>query len=901
MRTNLDPMTGAVGFVADQYMQQVHLTPQTDTITRWSRSPYWMAMPSMSSSDEKFQGLFRVDSHGSNYVALTAQGAFTVNWGDGTVENFSSGATAAHNFAWSNANLTDSSGTLGYKQSLITVTPQAGQQITNFSLNVIHPSLNVGSNGLGALVGWLDLQCSFPNAAVGSSGAPSIVFNGVSVAVTCQWVERVKIFNLGNSGYLFVGFLNFGSLREIYASGLQGIKTLDTSFAAPSLEKAIISDLTNITNFTYTFGACYKLVEVSVTGMTKPWVGNTMFQYCYGLQTAPSIDLSLCTDATSMFASCTSLVSVPAYDLPNCTTVNSMFSGCLSLREVPLFTNTNKVTDWGSMFLSCANLSTVPAFDTSAATTFLNMFNGCSVLDRPPLLNSSNVTIFSGMFGSCTSLMRAPSMDTSKGQDFSAMFQNCYRLLKAPNYVLGQATTIASMFKGCYALESVPSYNTANVTSMSNLFYGCNALKSVPSFNTSNVTTMNSMFYGCYILATIPSFDTSKVTDFSYMFYSCYQITSIQPFNILAATKLDYMYARTNLPDINVDLTTNANCTAANMFNYCRLMRSAIISAAPKITSFSTVLAGCSALQTASLPALPVCTTLDNAFNGCGFLTAVSIGVCSALTNLSSMFTTCWSLKNIPLFDTSLVTNPAGMLSICAVDTVPAYNFNSATSLGLLSNEQTVASFLATNLGATISFSYNRLGATALATIFGNLKSNMSGKTITITGNPGVDAAVAKTGLTATAKSLTINMADTSSLAVGMLATNATVWAAVNMTADVTANTLTLTGHNIPNGTMVAFSSLGTVTGVTIWTIYYVVNATANTFQIALTPGGAAIDLTGTNGTMAVRWFSRIASITANTSITLDAPVPVSGSSQSISFRNLDTRLALLKGWAVTY
>lgn len=56
------------------------------------------------------------------------------------------------------------------------------------------------------------------------------------------------------------------------------------------------------------------------------------------------------------------------------------------------------------------------------------------------------------------------------------------------------------------------------------------------------------------------------------------------------------------------------------------------------------------------------------------------------------------------------------------------------------------------------------------------------------------------------------------------------------------------TAHGLINGDTVSFSVITDTTGIVIDTVYYVVSATADTFQVALTAGGSAIVLT-TNGT----------------------------------------------------
>lgn len=62
-----------------------------------------------------------------------------------------------------------------------------------------------------------------------------------------------------------------------------------------------------------------------------------------------------------------------------------------------------------------------------------------------------------------------------------------------------------------------------------------------------------------------------------------------------------------------------------------------------------------------------------------------------------------------------------------------------------------------------------------------------------------------------------------------------------------TGDVFTAAGHGMTNGTKVAFKAEPGQTlpaGVTANTIYYVVGATTNTFQVATTPGGSAVALT---------------------------------------------------------
>lgn len=60
-----------------------------------------------------------------------------------------------------------------------------------------------------------------------------------------------------------------------------------------------------------------------------------------------------------------------------------------------------------------------------------------------------------------------------------------------------------------------------------------------------------------------------------------------------------------------------------------------------------------------------------------------------------------------------------------------------------------------------------------------------------------------------------------------------------------TADTVTLADHGFSNGDQVSFSSIVTTTGISVDTIYYVLNKTDDTFQLESSIGGGKLELTG--------------------------------------------------------
>jgi hypothetical protein len=71
----------------------------------------------------------------------------------------------------------------------------------------------------------------------------------------------------------------------------------------------------------------------------------------------------------------------------------------------------------------------------------------------------------------------------------------------------------------------------------------------------------------------------------------------------------------------------------------------------------------------------------------------------------------------------------------------------------------------------------------------------------------------------------------------------------VNLTAGSATHTSTSPATAPANGTPVSFSSLGTITGISTNTTYFVVNSSGASFGLSATFGGSAISLTGTNAT----------------------------------------------------
>jgi surface protein len=565
------------------------------------------------------------------------------------------------------------------------------------------------------------------------------------------------------------------------------------------------------------------------------------------------------------------------------TTFVQLFANLLELQNVVINANTATVTSTNNMFRNCNNLQTVPLFDTSSVTDMTTMFGLCPNLQTVPLFNTASATVMQSMFTGCLNLQTVPLFNTASVTNMQQMFENCFSLQIVPLFNTSALINMFYMFNSCPSLKTVPLFNTASVTNMSYCFLNCSSLETVPLFNTVSVQTMSFMFRSCSALETISLFNTANVTDMSSMFSNCHNLKEIPLFNTVSATNMSSMfqncYNLQTVPLLNTSSATNMSA----MFNGCTSLQTLPLFNTPLNASWNSFVSDSTSIQTVPLFNTVSATNMSSMFSGCFNLQTVPLFNTASVTNMSFMFNSCRSLSSVPALTTT------------AVDS--ATNFNS-----MFASCASLTKIEAKNFRFNFSVANNKLSAVALNEIYTNLPTPSTPQTITISGNYGVDGAVGKS-VNTTALSKTVPMADTSNLVVGdfVTGTGTGITTGVTTATDVTANTFTLTNHGLTNGKRVSFTNLSGTTGISNWTIYFVVSATANTFQVALTDGGSAIDLTGSNQSVNTRYPSYITAITLNVSVTLDTPAATNQTGTNLSFRTLDSSTALLKRWSIIF
>lgn len=408
----------------------------------WEPPADWLQLPRPLENEQKFIGLLAIiqgasgataANADSNFIALTCQGNYIVDWGNGVTSAHTSSTRAQYQYNYAdipNSTLT----TDGFKQVIIQAYPQTGATLTsvNIQQNYTLTGVTLNSNYVSA---WLDIKVVGRNISSLTIGASSRI-------TTLSMLKRVELV---------------GTSQLTDASNL-----FNGCFA---LEKVIGPRFTeNCTAFLRTFNACNALTYVDLLDTRKATNAEFMFDSCWALQTAPPIDLSNSTNSRYLFASNFSLRNVPFLNLSRNTNFDNFFSGCFSLKRIPEFLNTSSGTNFSSMFNNCASLEEIPFIDTSNATSMSQFASTTRSLKKLPQLNTSNVTTFSNAFSN-SGIFEFPSWNVSKSTNFNRTFFLAGSLQRVKGLTFSSANNCTEMFYQNGCLIEVGPFDFSGVTS----------------------------------------------------------------------------------------------------------------------------------------------------------------------------------------------------------------------------------------------------------------------------------------------------------------------------------------------------------------------------------------------------------------------------------------------------
>lgn len=457
MRRRLNRRNG--GYVGDWRLQDqagtiTPLTPVTqhNKTADWYRPQSWLPMPAMTAgSTQMVAGLLAIfkgasgatgASADSNFVAFLARGAYVVDWGVTTAAR-PNGMTSAHadntvaqfQYNWNDVPASTET-PFGYRQVMIRITPQAGQNITTINMNQRFASspitLHTQSNNP-----WLSIKASVPNCT-------SFGLGSSSPAARNDLLEELE----------FVGRTSISGFADILQQciGMECLKGTQWSAVAQSCNSA--------------FAGAQSMRRYPLFD-TRRFTGNVhgIFGTNTNLEMVPHLTWEGLNDAsiisTSSIFSGTSILVAPRF----------------SMRRVQIPT-TSITNGAGSMFNSCVRLKRVDELDLSRVRLANNMFFACtSLVKLPPTLSTPNLVNAALMFNGCVSLRNYPTgMSFANVNECNEMFRDNWRCEFFPTETVGTGVTsgiTANDFgRNAYTGMVAPRLNWSKVTTVVRAYNG---------------------------------------------------------------------------------------------------------------------------------------------------------------------------------------------------------------------------------------------------------------------------------------------------------------------------------------------------------------------------------------------------------------------------------------------
>lgn len=479
---------------------------------KYVRNPEYLNLPTLVNGDEKIYLLAKIYEH-SNYFRLYATGDYQIDWGDGQgVQTYTSGTYADYEIDWNNISASTVT-SLGYRQAIITVEPQAGA-----SLNVF--------------------QCW------GSATNPNDPINNNPQIVDVKMAGQ----NFTNLGLAFA--TNSGLEQFEFVGTAPNLTSVNSMFKSSSIEKIVSIDTSNVTNFADFLAGATKLIEV------------------------PKFDLSSATSVINMFENNSRITYLEPYDLdvdaPSLTSIQYMFDG-LSVVNVPI-TSCSNIIDFTGAFIN--NKFQTFNLPCPAATNTSYMFDGCSELETVTTNFPSTITNTTSMFNACSKLKSITPFDTSNVTNCPNMFVGTSRLQDVSWLDLSSSTNISEMFQNS-RIENVDiNFNTSATLSSRELFYGNTYIVNPSSLDGISIDSMFRFFRGCVNLERVPLMDVSAVTDIRQSFGSCNKIISLPAWDLSGVTLSDTITfgGCLSLRESNI-----YGLTKSHAYNNCQLDRDAIV------------------------------------------------------------------------------------------------------------------------------------------------------------------------------------------------------------------------------------------------------------------------------------------------------------------------------------
>ena len=376
------------------------------------------------------------------YAFLVAVvGGYTVDWGDGTVDNWASGTTASHTYAVGTGQAC-SRGYTTFKIRIYAQTPANNITVfrmPNVSLQNYTNTLLVVKYGTQGLT---TLNQSFWN---------EITINGKFFARSSGYIEYVQL------PYSLTSCTDYGrAFRDLYS-----LKKIRMPYVYSS----------GFLNFGECFLGCGQLrsIDYNVSELNI-----SLMNYAHGnnirLKSAklPAI-VNGCTRFSNTFGGCSSLEKIVLPIINTDTQFNTAIQNCISLKEIIFNESWNNriITFQGNNGVKLERTDILPTMKCTG-NGFATAFQGWMFRNFyfPTNANNSSLTDINGMFQSniVKTIIGFPALPNVT--NYASLFRYCWYLTDVDNLdQLGDTTSnmdLASAYQECYSLNPAGGLRVRN-------------------------------------------------------------------------------------------------------------------------------------------------------------------------------------------------------------------------------------------------------------------------------------------------------------------------------------------------------------------------------------------------------------------------------------------------------
>ena len=528
----------------------------------WYRSPSWIDMPTMTSTDQKFSALYGVNDTTENFlrVYVNGTGTHTIDWGDGNTESFTGAGWKDHQYDWNNANLVNTDVPVTFGSNAVTLTNHGytdEMRVSFYTSTTSDIDPHVYYWVVNATTNTFQLSSSKNGSpiTIGSGTGTVLPFKQALVEITSDGNITHTQFN---SRHPSCAFNYDAGIKEIEASLPNAIyiNSGDSSNQHPTRIERYKVHKYIPTNVTYCFRDMYGLEECDINfGNVTVTDAVYMFRDCRSLTQINGLDtLTLNGRTHSMFTSMTCLREVPRLASPvnaNNTQILSTFNACFRLKTIAgggpeYLTVSSNTTSINAVYASTYNLLDAPYMDTTAASGSIDMaaiFNRAQSLRTVPYLDTTKASNLQSIYNSVYALREFPEIDFQNVTSSTAHTFVMAYLYSIDEIKFKGTSHLSGVNEGFFYDSTVRAINMyqdldfSNTQEIERSFYACSFLKNIGNIvTTSTMNNTYQLFNACSSLKKINAFDTSGVLDCRYMFSGCRTLFSIPEYDLSNAT-----------------------------------------------------------------------------------------------------------------------------------------------------------------------------------------------------------------------------------------------------------------------------------------------------------------------------------------------------------------------------